>query len=80
MLAFANKAHDFICATRRGIFFNFAGQAGYVFIKTGGVLAGQAGYFLKWGGVQAGYWRGMSIVGDPTCQYHKLTKTKDMQM
>jgi hypothetical protein len=25
ILAVANKAHDFICATRRGIFFKFAG-------------------------------------------------------
>ena len=36
-----------------------------VFIKTGGVLAGSAGYFFKF----AGYWRGISIVGDLTCQY-----------
>ncbi len=37
---------------------------GMVFIQTGGVLAGSAGYFLKW----AGYWRGISIDGDITCQ------------
>ena len=39
---------------------------GMVFIKTSGVLAGQAGYFFKSGGVQAGYWRGISTFGDLT--------------
>ena len=42
---------------------------GMFFITTGGVLAGSAGYFLKQGGVQAGYWRGISIVGDLSLQY-----------
>jgi hypothetical protein len=40
ILAAAIKAHDLVHPTRRGIFF----------IKTGGVLAGSAGYFLKWAG------------------------------
>jgi hypothetical protein len=41
---------------------------GMVFIKTGGVLflklRGKRGMFFYW----AGYWRGISIVGDLTCQ------------
>jgi hypothetical protein len=39
-------------ARRGGVTFsNLQGQRGMVFIKTGGVLAGSAGYFFKSGGV-----------------------------
>jgi hypothetical protein len=41
ILAFANKAHDFIFARRGGVSFsNLQGRRGMFFIKTGGVLAG----------------------------------------
>ena len=53
---------------------------GMVFIKTGGVLARQAGYFLKWGRVQAGYWRGISINGDTTCHYLEFVIISDSKM
>ena len=43
------------------------------FIKTGRVpffkLRGKRGMFFYWAGFLAGYWRGISIVEDLTCQY-----------
>jgi hypothetical protein len=43
------------------------------FIKTGGILffklRGKRGMFFLLGGVLAGYWLGISIVGDLSLQY-----------
>ena len=52
------------------------GMRGMLYIKTGGVLflnceVSEVCFFLL-GGVLAGYWRGISIVEDLTCQYMKF--------
>ena len=56
--------------------------AGYIFYKnrrgTFFKFRGKRGMFFLLGGVLAGYWRGISIVEDLTCQYMKSGKSACM--